>query len=93
MHYIYILHSETLDKFYIGETSDVDFRLNLHLKKAFPKSFSKSANDWILKFSFECQNKNDALYIEKFIKRMKSKTFIFKIIDNPTILIDILNKK
>jgi putative endonuclease len=93
MHYIYILYSKTLDKFYVGETSDVDFRLKLHLQKAFPKSFSKSADDWILKLAFKCDSRNDAIYLERFIKKMKSKVFIVKVIDNPNILSDILNKK
>ncbi|MFT6836483.1 MAG: putative endonuclease, partial [Sediminicola sp.] len=38
-------------------------------------------------------SKDDALYLERFIKRMKSRIFIQKIIDNPHILMDILNKK
>jgi putative endonuclease len=43
--------------------------------------------------TFECLNKTDALYLERFIKRMKSKVFVEKIIQNPEILIDILSKK
>ena len=38
-------------------------------------------------------HKEDAQYLEKFIKRMKSKKFILKIIENPIILDDILSKK
>jgi putative endonuclease len=83
----------SLNKFYIGETSDVNHRIQLHLNKTFKSSFSKAAEDWILKLSFQCQNRNDALYLEKFIKKMKSKAFIEKIIDNPAILKDILSKK
>ncbi|MGY6648408.1 GIY-YIG nuclease family protein [Wenyingzhuangia sp. IMCC45574] len=34
-HIFYILKSEKLNKFYIGETADLDFRIKLHLNKAF----------------------------------------------------------
>lgn len=47
----------------------------------------------VIVFSKELESKDDAIYLERFIKRMKSKTFIFKIIDNPNILDDILSKK
>ena len=46
-----------------------------------------------MKFTFECDNKEDAIYLEKFIKKMKSRVFIEKIIDNPEIVKDILLKK
>tara|TARA_R100001369_G_C3287289_1_gene163226 strand:+ start:116 stop:253 length:138 start_codon:yes stop_codon:yes gene_type:complete len=41
----------------------------------------------------ETLSKEDAIFLEKFIKRMKSKKFIRKIVDNPGILKDILEKK
>ncbi|MEN9337288.1 MAG: hypothetical protein RLZZ500_2275, partial [Bacteroidota bacterium] len=34
----------------------------------------------------------DALFLERFIKKMKSKVFIEKVIQNPEILTDILAK-
>ncbi|MCB9288230.1 MAG: GIY-YIG nuclease family protein [Lewinellaceae bacterium] len=30
MHYVYILHSKAADKFYIGQTPDIDTRLLFH---------------------------------------------------------------
>ena len=41
----------------------------------------------------KCNNKEDALYLEKYIKRMKSRKFVQKIIDTPKILEDILLKR
>jgi putative endonuclease len=56
-------------------------------------SFTKIANDWHLVLAYECIDRAEALYIEKFIKRMKSKIFIEKIVTNPQIITDILSKK
>ena len=92
MHYLYIIYSKKLGKFYIGETPNVLIRLKLHNTHHFAKSFTKSATDWEVKLAFECVNKVNALFLEKFIKRMKSKKFIEKIIDNPLMLKDILEK-
>ena len=69
------------------------FLFDLYNKHHFKKSFTKSAIDWEIKLEFKCINKEHALYLEKFIKRMKSKKFIEKLIINPLILKDILDKK
>jgi putative endonuclease len=92
-HFLYILHSKSKDKYYIGETSDIDFRLKLHNSHHFKSSFTKIAEDWNIVLQFECITKNDALYLETFIKRMKSKKFIQKIINDNDILSDIISKK
>ncbi|WP_394907444.1 GIY-YIG nuclease family protein [uncultured Mesonia sp.] len=92
-HFLYIIHSATLNKFYVGETLDVQNRLKMYNENSFNKSFTKAADDWKLALAFKCRNKNHALYLENFIKRMKSKKFILKIIDQPDILNDIINKK
>jgi putative endonuclease len=39
------------------------------------------------------QFQEDAPYLERFVKRMKSKTFINKIIQKPSILNDLLSQK
>ena len=93
MHYLYIIYSSSLDKFYTGETTDVQERLLKHNEHAYQKAFTKAADDWTIKLQKKCENKSDAVYLEQFIKRMKSKKFILKIIQNPEILDDILSKK
>ena len=57
------------------------------------KTFTKITDDWELILVFKCTDRSEALYLESFIKRMKSKVFIEKIISNPKILEDILSKK
>ena len=92
MHYLYIIFSEKTDKFYIGETHDIESRIKKHKAHSYENSFTKIADDWKLSLSFECQNRKEALFLEKFIKRIKSKKFIERIVENPEILKDILSK-
>ena len=92
-HFLYILFSKSKTKYYIGETHNITARLLRHNDHTYNNSFTKIANDWEVFLTFECSNKLDALYLERFIKRMKSKVFVKKIIQNPEILNDILSKK
>ncbi|MEM0543710.1 GIY-YIG nuclease family protein [Flavobacterium sp. j3] len=93
MHCLYILYSKTVDKYYVGESHNVEERILKHNEHAYKGSFSKIANDWELCLKLALDTSSDAIYLEKFIKRMKSKVFIEKIISNPDILLDILLKK
>ena len=93
MHYLYIIHSKSIDKYYVGESPDVINRLDQHNSHYFKKGFTNSAEDWEIVLSIKCESRTDAVYLEKFIKRMKSKKFIQKIIQKPVILDDILKKK
>ena len=93
MHFLYVLYSKSIDKFYIGESSNVEERLILHNEGYYKKSFTKKAKDWKIQLKYKCDSRSQALFLEKFIKRMKSKTFIQKVIDNPGILSNILEKR
>lgn len=92
-HYLYILHSKLTNAYYTGETHDLEERITKHNNHTYKKSFTKTATDWEVILTFECSNRSEALYLESFIKKMKSKVFIEKIISNPDILKDILSKK
>ena len=92
-HFLYILHSKTSTKYYVGETHDVKERILKHNQHQYANAYSKIANDWTLALNFECIDRSEALFLERFIKKMKSKFFIEKIIQNPEILEDILSKK
>ena len=93
MHYLYIIYSKLSDKFYIRETHDLEERLEKHKNHTYDNSFTKIASDWILVLKLECNERKDALYLEQFIKRMKSKKFIDKVVNEPSIPADILSKK
>ena len=90
MHYLYIIFSESLGNYYVGESPDTEHRLNQHNTHYFKKNFTKAANDWVLKLKFETSAKEDAVFLERFIKKMKSKKFIEKVIAEPSILTGIL---
>ena len=92
-HFLYILYSKSCTKYYVGETHTIEERILKHNQHSYSNSFTKIANDWHLVLAYECVDRADALYIEKFIKRMKSKIFIEKIVTNPQIITDILSKK
>jgi putative endonuclease len=92
-HFLYILYSNSTAKYYLGETHNIEERIMKHNQHSYSNSFTKIANDWQLVLAFECVNRTNALYLENFIKRMKSKVFIEKIISNSEILTDILSKK
>ena len=71
MHYLYVLYSFKVDKFYVGKSPDVLEIQNLHNSHHFRNSFTKIANDWEIQLTFKCEQRGDAIYLEKFIKRMK----------------------
>ena len=93
MHNLYIIYSKSGDKFYIGETNDTSVRLVKHNNHNYKGSFTKIASDWEIVLDYECLTKNDALFLETFIKRMKSKKIILKIIENNEILKDVLDNR
>ncbi len=80
MHYLYIIFSKSLNKYYIGESHNIEERLEKHNNHTYKGAFTKIANDWYIVFSKKYNSKEDALFLEAFIKRMKSKKFIYKII-------------
>ena len=72
---VYILHSNNLDRYYIGFTQDLDARLEFH-ENADGRKFTAKATDWELFYRISCNNKSQGLAIEKHIKNMKSKVYI-----------------
>jgi putative endonuclease len=71
----YILYSETLQKFYIGETKNLEERLDFH-KKALPHKFTAKAKDWEIYLVLLADNKEHAVNMERHIKKMKSSIYI-----------------
>ena len=73
---VYIIYSNKLDKYYIGETIDVVERLVQHNQGYFAKSFTSKTNDWSLFLRIDCDSRVQARKIESHIKRMKSRKYI-----------------
>ncbi|PCE65888.1 GIY-YIG nuclease family protein [Sediminicola luteus] len=91
--YLYILFSPSTNKYYTGISPNPGVRTTLHNSHHFKGAYTKIAVDWHIVLTKEFPTRRDAQFIESFIKRMKSKTFIQKIIENPVILDDILSKR
>lgn len=74
-HFVYILHSKKLNRFYIGESSNIEKRLSYH-ENSENRKFTSKADDWELFFQLSCEDKIVAKQIETHIKRMKSSIYI-----------------
>jgi putative endonuclease len=77
---MYILHSTTLDKFYIGSSENIEARLKKHL--ADHKGFTGKAKDWKVIYFEEFFDKSDALSREMQIKKWKSSNMVRDLIRN-----------
>ena len=76
MFYIYIIYSESADKYYIGYTNDPDRRLVEH-NTVIKNSYTFKFRPWILKSVFMVsESRGEARKIENYIKKMKSRSFI-----------------
>ena len=91
-HFLYKLYSKSSTRYYVGETRNIEERIFKHNQHFYSSSFTKIANDWELVLLDHCLDRTQALFLEKFIKKMKSKIFIQKIISNPEILNEIISK-
>ena len=76
---VYILYSESTNRFYIGYTGEgVDIRLQKHL--AHHKGFTGKQNDWKIVYTEIYQTRQDAMRREKEIKKWKSRVMIERLI-------------
>ena len=83
MYFCYILHSFTLNQFYIGHCSEeLNERLRKHLSNH--KGFTSRAKDWINVYSETFDNKSSAYKREREIKAWKSKKKIEQLIKSST---------
>jgi putative endonuclease len=92
MHIVYILHSQKLNRFYIGYSSNFEQRFEFHLNDTQTRKFTHKASDWQLYLKIECTSKYQALAIEKHIKSMKSKVYIQNVLKYPEIITKLLEK-
>ena len=79
----YILFSESADRFYVGATNAVmSERLRKHNESAYGFHYTSTHHDWQLVLEIICHDFSEARRIELYIKRMKSRKFIQKLISN-----------
>ena len=71
---LYILHSNSFDRYYIGYTNDIVRRLAEHNR--IKGKFTDAGIPWDLVYTESFDLKTDAIEREKYIKSRKSKKFI-----------------
>jgi putative endonuclease len=76
--YLYILHSNNLNKFYIGVTHNIDERLRRHLSNH--KGFTGTTADWTLCYYEKFESMQLAKQREKQLKKWKSAKRISELI-------------
>ena len=80
-YYLYILYSTSSDKYYIGHSWNYKERL-IHHNTDDKNTFTSKHKPWILKAVFEIGNdRGEALKVEKFIKKQKSRNLLQQLID------------
>ncbi len=78
-HFVYILYSKSIDKYYVGKTENPDKRLEFH-NSEFNKIWTKIGQPWDLIKVIEFENSTLSSKAEIYIKRQKSRKLIEKII-------------
>ncbi len=79
MYTVYILFSQTLNKYYVGFTGDtMESRLRKHNSNH--KGFTGHNPDWVIGYQEHFVSKNDAAKRERVIKGWKSRIMIEKLI-------------
>ena len=78
MNYVYILKSQTSGKYYIGESTNVDLRLEFHNK--FGTGYTSRYRPWSLVFKKEFPDRLSAMKAERKVKSWKSRKMIEKLI-------------
>ena len=92
-HITYILYSESLDRFYIGSSSEsIDVRLDRHNSRYYDNSWSIRGIPWTIFLVIDCASQSQAHGIESHIERMKSKVYVRNLVVHPE-MIDKLKQK
>jgi putative endonuclease len=85
MLYLYIIHSETADKYYVGHSDNPDRRLIEHNTKPF-NTYTSKFRPWTLKVKIPVgQNRSHGILAERWIKKKKSRIIIEEIIKAQTL--------
>ena len=69
-YYVYIIHSNSANLYYIGHTSNLNDRLIRHNSDR--NKFTKKKGPWELVISYQCNSKSEAYQLELKLKAMKN---------------------
>ncbi|MGV8019187.1 MAG: GIY-YIG nuclease family protein [Ignavibacteria bacterium] len=74
MYYTYIIQSEATGKLYIGQTNNLQARINKHNSDR--NISTKNKGPWVMLYHKEFQTRSEAMIFEKELKSYKNKNFI-----------------
>jgi len=74
MFQVYILYSEHINRYYIGQTENLEERLQSHLLGI--SGFTSTAKDWVVAYTETFATREQAIKRENEIKRKKSRKYI-----------------
>ena len=80
MFILYILYSESLDRYYVGYTNNIERRIYEHNR--IKHKYTDIGIPWNLVYSETYSSKKEAMSRERFIKNKKSKQFIIDLISH-----------
>ena len=66
MYWMYILYSQRLDKYYIGQTDDLEDRVDRH--NAGRSGYTKPGRPWELAYTEQFKTRSEAVKREMFLK-------------------------
>jgi len=81
-YYVYILYSQSKDRYYVGYSRNPDERLIEHNLGA--TTSTRPGRPWVLVYTEELEDKSSAIKREGEIKRMKSRKYIENLIYQPS---------
>jgi len=77
-YYVYILESSVDGSFYVGQTQNVEKRLEIH-NKGYGK-YTKTRRPWKLIFHVQLTSRSEAIKLERKLKSWKKREAILKFI-------------
>ncbi len=86
---VYILYSERFDKYYIGQTSSMEMRLERHNEFELTNSFTSKYRPWKIMAWVETGDyRSSAMKVESRLKALKSKKMIARFAQQPDLLLE-----
>lgn len=80
MYFVYILQSQKDQSFYIGQTEDLEKRLDLHNQGN--SRYTARKIPWKVVYFEEFETRKEALQRENFLKKQKNRSFYESLIKN-----------
>ncbi len=86
MFFVYILYSPSIGRYYVGQTEDLDQRLEKHNSGTFIESSTKYGIPWEIFYVIECISRKQAVNMEAHLKKMKSVKYYHSLKNWPEIV-------